>query len=504
MVLGIDLGTTYSVAAYIDAEGNPQVVANMEGSQTTPSVVFFESENSVIVGQTAKDNSIIYPNDVVSAVKNSMGEKIIYRSSYGKEYTPEGVSSFILKKVVQDAEKRLDINEPIKEVVITIPAYFTDSQRIATEDAAKLAGLKLIGTINEPTAAALYYAISSKLDHANILIYDLGGGTFDATIIRVDGESVNVKSTGGLSKVGGRFFDEEIVDYVRDYIEDKYDIDLEDEEYVDVYQELFARAEKAKWQLGNQERATIAVRTGAVRENVVITKEQFEDIVSKLYKRTEYVVKKALKDAEMEFSDLDKVILVGGSSKIPYIERHLFELTGKSPSHEVHPDLVVAQGAALYGKQLSSNKDRTGANSRVIHDVCSHSIGIATLDQVTYKKINTILIHRNSSLPTEGKMLFKTAVENQEKIELSITEGEFPELTDVTIISSTDVILPKKLREGTKGEINLRLDDSQIVHVFLKIPSENYENEFEFERSANLTEDEVERLSGIIADYDVK
>lgn len=503
MILGIDLGTTYSVGAYLDEAGNPQVVTNMEGSQTTPSVVYFENASSVVVGQTAKDNSIINPDDVVSAVKNYMGEKKVYRSSHGQEYTPEVVSSFILKKIVSDAEKRLDMKESIKDVVITIPAYFTDAQRTATEDAAKIAGLNLIGTINEPTAAALYYAISTKLNHANILIYDLGGGTFDVTIIRVDDEDVRVKSTGGLSKVGGRFFDEDIVDYVRDFIEEKYDIDLEDEEYVDAYQELFARAEKAKWQLGNQEKATIAVRAGSVKENVIITREEFEAIVAKLYKRTEYVVKKAIKDAGMEASDLDKVILVGGSSKIPYIEKHLSELTGKSPSHEVHPDLVVAQGAALYGKQLSADKNELGENNRVIHDVCSHSIGIVTIDPVTYKKINSIQIKRNSSLPIEVKMPFRTAVENQEKVELSITEGEFTELTDVAIISSNDIILPKNLSKGTKGEVHLQLDTSQLVHVFVKIPSANYEDEFTFERSANLSEDEVEMLTGIIADYDV-
>jgi molecular chaperone DnaK len=501
MVLGIDLGTTYSVGAYLDENGNPQVITNMEGSQTTPSVVYFENANSVVVGQSAKDNSIINPEDVVSAVKNYMGEKKVYRSTHGQEYTPEVISSFILKKIVSDSEKRLDLKEPIKDVVITIPAYFTDAQRTATEDAAKIAGLNLIGTINEPTAAALYYAVSTKLNHANILIYDLGGGTFDVTIIRVDDDDIVVKSTGGLSKVGGRFFDEDIVEYVRDYIEDKYEIDLEDEEYVDAYQELFGRAEKAKWQLGNQEKATIAVRTVTVRDNVTITREQFEKIVAKLYKRTEYVVKKAIKDAGMEASDLDKVILVGGSSKIPYIENHLSELTGLSPSHEVHPDLVVAQGAALYGKQLTRSSGQTG--DKVIHDVCSHSIGIVTIDPVTYKKINSIQIKRNSALPVTVKMPFRTAVANQEKVELSITEGEFTELTDVAIISSTDIILPKGLSKGTKGEILLQLDTSQLVGVYVKIPSADYEEKFTFERSANLSEDEVEMLTGIIADYDV-
>lgn len=503
MVLGIDLGTTYSVGAYLDEKGEPHVITNMEGAQTTPSVVYFESTSSVVVGQTAKDNSIINPDDVVSAVKNYMGEKRVFRSSHGQEYTPEVVSSFILKKIVSDSEKRLDMTESIKDVVITIPAYFTDAQRTATEDAVKIAGLNLLGTINEPTAAALYYAVSTKLNHANILVYDLGGGTFDVTIIRIDDSDVIVKSTGGLSKVGGRFFDEELVDYVRDYVEDKYDIDLEDEEYVDAYQELFGRAEKAKWQLGNQEKATIAVRAGSVRENIVITRERFEEIVSKLYKRTEYVVKKAIKDAGIEACDLDKVLLVGGSSKIPYIEKNLSALLNKTLSHEVHPDLVVAQGAALYGRQLTAKREELGADNKIIHDVCSHSIGVITIDPITCKKINSIQIKRNTSLPTEAKMNFRTAVENQEMVELSITEGEFVEVTDVAIISTANIKLPPNLSKGTKGEIHLQLDTSQLVHVFVSIPSANYEEEFTFERSANLSEDEVQMLTGIIADYDV-
>ena len=499
MVLGIDLGTTYSVCAYIDESGAPNVVTNMEGSPTTPSVVYFESPSSVVVGQTAKDNSIINPDDVVSAVKNYMGEKKTFRSTHGHEYTPEVISSFILKKLVTDAEKRLDLTTPIRDVVVTKPAYFTDAQITATEDAIKIAGLNLVGLINEPTAAALYYAVSTKLNHANILVYDLGGGTFDVTIIRIDDSDVDVRSTGGLSKVGGRFFDQELVDYVVDYFEENYNICLEDEEYSDVFQELYGRVEKAKWQLSNQEKTTIAVRVGTVRENIVITRELFEQTVAKLYKRTEYVVKKALKDAKMESSDLDKVILVGGSSKIPYIEQNLQKLLGKAPSHEVHPDLVVAQGAALYGQQLTAQKD---AQKKVIRDVCSHSIGVVTMDPVSYKKINSIMIRRNSHLPIEAKLPFRTAGEN-EGVELTVTEGEFPELTDVAVIGSTYISLPKRVARGTQGEIRLQLDTSQLVHVFVKFPSLNYEEEFTFERSANLSEDEVAMLTGIVADFDV-
>ena len=494
MILGIDLGTTYSVGAYIEKDGNPCVVPNLDVENTTPSVVFFEYDSSVVVGQAAKDNCIIDSQNVASTVKNHMGEKKIYKSTYGKEYTPEVISSFILRKIVSDAEKRL--GECIKDVVNTIPAYFTDAQRIATEDAAKIAGLNLIGTINEPTAAALYYATSSNISSGNILIYDLGGGTFDVTIIQIDKEDIIVKSTGGLSKVGGRFFDEKIVEYIAEYMDKRYDIDIEDEEYIDTYQDLFEKVEKAKIQLSNKASTKIVVRFGDVKDSIVYSREQFEDIVSKLYRRTEYVVKTALGDAGLTFADIDKVLLVGGSSKIPYIENKLSELTGKQISHEVHPDLVVAQGAAIFGKQLE-RKEKT------IYDVCSHSIGVVTLDPITYKKRNTIQIKRNTTLPAEAVLPFKTAVMNQKHIEFTLTEGEFEEITDVAVISTTDIILPENLPEGTKGTIALELNESQIIHVFLEIPSAQFREEFSFERKSNLTEEEKDAFSGIIADYEV-
>ena len=500
MFLGIDLGTTYSVGSYIAENGEPKVIINTEGNNVTPSVVYFENKNSVVVGQAAKDNSIICPENVVSAVKNYMGKKQVFESTYGEKYTPEVISSFILNKIVGDANIYLNPEEPIKDVVVTIPAYFTDAQRKATEDAATIAGLNLLGILNEPTAAALYYAHQTKLKNANVLVYDLGGGTFDVTIIHIEGEDIVVKSTGGLSKVGGRFFDQDIVDYVCEYIDDKYDVDLEDEEYLDAYQELYERAEKVKIQLSNQQKAYIAVRAGKVRENVEITREFLEKIVGKLYQRSEFVVKKAMKDAGLDFSDLDKVILAGGSSRIPYIKEKLEKLVGFEPSREVNPDEVVGLGAALYG-EITTKK--SGSKKKTIQDVCSHSIGIVTLDAKTSKKINSIQIHRNSAIPASVTNTFRTAVDGQKGIELSVTEGEFVELTDVTIISTTYLALPEGLKKGTKIEIKLQLDASQLIHVFLNIPSAQFEKEFSFERQANLSEADIAKLTGLIADYEV-
>ena len=454
----------------------------------------------MIVGQTAKENSICCPKDVVSAIKNHMGEKDYrFTTSFGQSYSPEVISGLILRKMVTDANQFLGTETPLNRVVITIPAYFTDAERTATENAARIAGLELVRTINEPTAAALYYAVKSKLEHANILIYDLGGGTFDVTLIRVDGREVNVKSTKGIKNVGGRFFDEEIVAQIHDHIEDEYDVDLEDEEYLDVYQELFNRAEKAKISLCRQEKAVIPIRTGEFKESYTLTRADFEKIVAKLYKRTEYCVKSAIADAGITAQQIDKVILVGGSSRIPYIEEQLTKLLGIAPSHEVNPDEVVAMGAALFGKQLEAE---TGDN-KTISDVCSHSIGVSALDELTLKKYNRILIKRNTTLPAATCLPFRTASENQEKIELSVTEGEFKELCDVRIISEAEILLPPNLPKGTRVEIELRLDTSQLVHLWLRIPAASYETEFKFNRISNLSDQEIEKLTGLIADYDV-
>lgn len=500
MVLGIDLGTTYSVGAFMNSNGEPDVIVNSEGGRITPSVVYFENKDSILVGQVAKDNCILYPKDVVAAVKNYMGQKKEFESSFGEKYTPELISSMILRKVVNDANTYLNVDGGIHDVVVTIPAYFTDSQRKATEDAARIAGLNLITTMNEPTAAAIYYAYKTKMDHGNIMVYDLGGGTFDVTIIRLDGDNVTVLSTGGLSKVGGRFFDQNIVDYICDYMEEKYEIDLQDEDYVEEFQELFIKAENCKKQLSTRDSAEIALKVGKYREKITITREFLEQKVSKLYQRTEFVVKKAMRDAGLEFSQLNKVVLVGGSSRIPYVEKHLEELTGQKPSKEVNPDEVVAMGAALYAKHITEDKAK---GSKMITDVCSHSIGIVTVDTATNTKVNTIQIPRNTQLPAKVEKSFLTIMDNQRAIELSITEGEFRELTDVNIISTSMIDLPANLPRRTKIIITIALDQGQLVHIYLKIPSVDMEREFTIQREANLNEEELIRYTGIMEDCSV-
>lgn len=496
MILGIDLGTTYSVAAYMDEENKPQIAENNEGNRMTPSVVLFDEEG-MVVGDVAKENSAIRPEDVVAEIKNKMGEKVVVKKADGKDYTPEMISSFILRKVIKDAEEFL--GESVEEVVITVPAYFKDAQRKATEDAATLAGVKTLGIINEPTAAALCFVHQNNIENQKILVYDLGGGTFDVTILDVkDQDHVEVAGTAGLSKAGGRFFDLEIVDYICEYMEDKYDIDLSDEEYLDEFQEVLLKAEKAKIQLSKVAKASIPLKIGKVKENIELTREKFEEIVQATYEKTERKMKEALKKAKMEPSDIDKVLLVGGSSRIPYIVNRIEQFIGKEPSREINPAESVAMGAALYADAIKNNSTNTQ-----FKDVCSHSIGVVVINRETGEEENKPLIPRNSQIPAEFKQRFRTVVNGQRKIELQLTEGEYKELTDITIIGTQSIRLPENVRKNELIEITIFLDNSQLIHVRMEMPEHDFVEECHLTRDDNMSEEELEKITGILLDMDV-
>ncbi len=493
MVLGIDLGTTFSVGAYVDEKGEARVVPNSFGDNTTPSVVFFENKDNVVVGQVAKDNSVISPKNVISLVKNSMGKPdpstgkpVTYVTDYG-EYRPEQISAIILERIVSDANKYLNLEDPITDVVVTIPAYFTDPQRKATEQAAAIAGLKCVDLINEPTAAAYYYASKAGIDNSYILVYDLGGGTFDATVIEVKGKDITVKGTGGRSKLGGSFFDNFIADYVVDEIKKKHNIDLKTPEYVFDYQEVISKSEQAKIQLSGSSRAMIPVKVDKIRENIEITREQFNGMIEKLYSDTEKVVKNTVRNAGLKLSDIEKVILVGGSSRIPYIVEKLTELFGKEPSHEVNPDEVVALGAALYAHSLKGGKDVSK-----ISDVCSHGIGITAFNPENRTEYNEILMERNTTIPASAEKLFKLAEDGQRKLYITINEGDYKTLSDVKEICTATIELPAKLTAGTQVHIKIELDRNQMIHMYVRLPNNgNIEREVTFSRKANMSEAEI-------------
>lgn len=496
MILGIDLGTTFSAGAYLDGNGEVQIINNSEGSRLTPSVVLFDSDNNIVVGDVAKDNEVMRPDDVVAVVKNYMGRQTVLKTWNGEEYTPEMISSFIIRKVVQDAEQYM--GGKVDAAVITVPAYFTDAQRKATEDAATMAGIHLAGMINEPTAAALCYVKSHDVHDENILIYDLGGGTFDVTILHVeDYNNIDVKSTGGLSNAGGRFFDQFIVDYVRNYMEEKYDIDLEDDEYVDELQELYLKAESAKIQLTQKNTVKILLKIGKIKEQIEISREQFDDMIKKIYGRTENKMKEAIKAAELTVADIDRVLLVGGSSRIPYVVNQIQQFTGQEVSREVNPDEAVAIGAAIYANILSDEEDTTKFT-----DVCSHSIGVVVTNEYGIEE-NEVIISRNSQIPVENEQRFRTMADNQQRITITVTEGEYKELTDVTTIGEFDIHLPEGLKGGTLIVVKISLDVYQLLHITVALPEVGFEREHHMKRVANMDEETVQNVTGMLRDFSV-
>ena len=494
MILGIDLGTTYSVGAYINDGGEPKVITNSEGNTTTPSVVLFDTDKNIVVGDAAKEKTVVQPDDVISTVKNQMGNKMVLKEWNDQKYTPEMISSFIIRKVIQDASKLF--GKKITGVVVTVPAYFNDAKRKATEDAITLAGIPLVGIINEPTAAALCYVNKNKLQKGNFLIYDLGGGTFDVTVLKVEeNNKINVLATGGLSNTGGRFFDQYIVDYVVEIIQEKYGIDLEDEEYKYDLAELYLKAEKIKKQLSSSVSASIVMKIGRVVEQITVTREQFEKMIAPIYLRTENKVRDTVKRAGLAIDKIDKILMVGGSSRIPYVNESIKRLMGKEVSNEIHPDEAVALGAALFGKMNVSDE-----SDIKFYDVCSHSIGVVVEDQ-NGKEENEIMITRNSKLPAENVQRFRTIDTGQKMICLKVTEGEFKELSDVSIIGEIEIVLPSGLATNELVLIKICLDKFQLIHVYVELPSVNFSGEYKIKRNSNLDVNSISNLTGILRDY---
>ncbi len=463
MVLGIDLGTTYSVAAYVDENGVPHAISNSEGDTTTPSVVYFENEKKVVVGQVAKDYLSTDPKRVIKTVKNSMGEDKHFFPYEGLDLLPQDVSAFVLRKLVKDAEVFLNIKEPIKDVVVTVPAYFTEAQRKATKEAVKLAGLNLIANINEPTAAAVYYAYHSKMEQANTLVFDLGGGTFDVTVMRIDGANVEVKSTGGLKNVGGSFFDNELVEYVCEQFEEKHDIDLEDDEYIDVYNSLYEKVETAKKKICTTKSQTvIPINAGTVKDRIEISYEYFISVIKKLSDRIEVKIRAALNDAGMSVADRDQVVMVGGSSKIPYIEERVTKLMGKEPLKVVNPHEVVALGAAIQADNIYKKKEN------LVKDVCSHGIGFLSYSPKIGKKKNIVMIGRNSQIPASAvsdELAF--AKDGQEHLNLTVTEGDYEDIEYAVIVKELKVKLPQIVKKGMKYKLQLDVDGNQNMKLVI-------------------------------------
>ena len=482
-IIGIDLGTTNSCAAILEA-GVPKVIPNPEGGRTTPSVVAFK-KGEKIVGESAKRQALTNPN-TVSSIKRKMGtaEKVELE---GKKYTPEEISAMILSYIKDYCEAYL--GEKVSKAVITVPAYFTDSQRQATKNAGKIAGLEVERIINEPTAAALSYGLE-KDEGQTILVYDLGGGTFDVSILELGDGVFEVKSTNGNNHLGGDDFDNRIIDYLVEEFKKENDIDLREDDMA--MQRLKEVAEKAKKDLSGMVSTQVSAPFIAKGEDgepihldMTLTRAKFEDLISDLVESTIEPVRKAIKDAKITKKDIDKVLFVGGSTRVPLVYDTVTKELGKEPSREVNPDEAVALGAAIQGGVLAGD-----FNDIVLVDVTPLSLGLETLGGVM-----TTLIPRNTPIPTSKTEIFSTASDNQPGVDIHILQGERSMADDNKTLGRFQLNnIPPAPRGVPQIEVTFNIDSNGIVNVSAKDLGTNKEQSITITSSTNLSDEEVERM----------